>query len=32
MAECADEWLRKPFDVAELPHIIRNVVDQRRGE
>ena len=33
MADCADEWLRKPFDIEELAAVVRASIEerQRRG-
>ena len=31
MVDCADEWMRKPFDIEELASIVRASIDERRA-
>ena len=32
MVDCADDWLRKPFDLNELADVVRGAMDHRRGD
>lgn len=31
MVDCADAWMRKPFDIEELASVVRASIDERRG-